>query len=129
MLPPKAVQDWLNKAVEDEQVIRALRTANGPWPPAAYHAQQAAEKYAKAVLVAAGTEPPYSHDVALLLSMHSGAPIPADVDTAANTITSFVALTRYPGFAPVSKTDFETAETEMMKIKAWCLDEIARLCP
>lgn len=77
--------------------------------------------------MAGGVQPPYSHDVALLLSKHQGTVVPTDVESAANTVASFVTLTRYPGFVPVGQSDFLVAETAMLKVKAWCLAEIARI--
>jgi HEPN domain-containing protein len=39
-----------------------------PFDTVCFHAQQCAEKYLKALLIAKGTEPPRTHDLRLLLS-------------------------------------------------------------
>jgi len=57
-MPSSAVQQWLDKAAEDEKTVGILKAAGGPWAIVAYHIQQAAEKRIKASLVAAGVAPP-----------------------------------------------------------------------
>ncbi|MDR3689896.1 MAG: HEPN domain-containing protein [Fimbriimonas sp.] len=68
-MPSIDAQRWVEKAVEDEDVVALIRTNRGPWSIAAYHIQQAAEKYIKAVLVEAGIAPPKTHDLPQLISL------------------------------------------------------------
>lgn len=64
----------------------------------AYHAQQAAEKALKAVLLHATREtPPRTHDVVLLCELSREAGHAPPVDTvAAQRLTGYAVLTRYP---------------------------------
>lgn len=57
---------WLAKADEDIRVAGLTLAADPPLvDPAAYHCQQAVEKIIKALLVAAATKVPRSHDIEL----------------------------------------------------------------
>ena len=62
-----------------------------------FHAQQAAEKAAKAVLVARGIDFPYTHNVKDLLddAAKNGIAVPAQVRGAAD-LTRYASETRYP---------------------------------
>lgn len=62
---------WLSKARTDlalATVVLEKGPDMDPWA-GCYHAQQAAEKALKAVLVARGTEPPYTHDLGALAAV------------------------------------------------------------
>lgn len=62
---------WLSKARTDlalATVILEQGPDMDPWV-GCFHAQQAAEKALKAVLVARGTEPPYTHDLGALAAV------------------------------------------------------------
>jgi HEPN domain-containing protein len=55
---------WLARADDDLRVVEVLiAQANPPLLPAASHCQQAAEKMAKAVLIASQIAPPRIHDL------------------------------------------------------------------
>lgn len=64
---PESVEGWLERAAEDLQVIdlvvAAGQTTETPWGAASFHAQQAAEKYLKALLVKRWIKPPHHHDL------------------------------------------------------------------
>ena len=62
---------WLAKAKTDlalATVVLEKGPDMDPWA-CCFHAQQAAEKALKAVLVALGTEPPYTHDLGALAAV------------------------------------------------------------
>lgn len=99
MPPPEldiVVAAWLSKADVDLGTTRTLlrdRDETAAWV-VCFHAQQAAEKYLKAVLAAGGTEPPYLHNlVALHARLASTIELPADVDLA--TLTTYASGPRY----------------------------------
>lgn len=71
-MPSNATQQWLVRALEDEAVVALIQDNGGPWSMAAYHVQQAAEKYIKAALIEAGVAPPKSHDLPQLLTLYPG---------------------------------------------------------
>jgi hypothetical protein len=75
---PEQVAQWVEKAEED--LISAAHLlklgATGPLGAVGFHAQQAVEKYVKAVLVARGLVFPKTHDVAKLIARHLDRPAP-----------------------------------------------------
>ena len=64
-----------------------------------FHAQQAAEKALKAVLLSRGREFPYTHDIEELLRLveEAGLKLPESVRQA-DALTPFAIETRYPGY-------------------------------
>ena len=65
----RLTQKWLELAEGDHKtalfLLRESDPLNGPY--IAFHAQQSAEKYLKGWLVLNGDEPPYTHDLNILL--------------------------------------------------------------
>jgi len=69
--PPDSPEEWLNRARSD----LALARATGPdiyLEDLCFHAQQAVEKVAKALLLMRKVEFPYIHDVAQLMTLLEG---------------------------------------------------------
>lgn len=96
---------WLVHAEEDLRVARLALAAAPPLVrPAAYHAQQAAEKLLKALLVLHGTAVPRTHDLAHLLSL-TGPPPGMDAAAAEEiaAISPWSVATRYPGLDDVGQ--------------------------
>jgi HEPN domain-containing protein len=62
-----------------------------------FHAQQAAEKAIKGVLLSRGIRFPYVHDLGALLSLAArhGVLVPDEI-AAADRLTDYAVLTRYP---------------------------------
>lgn len=54
---------WMQKADSDRVTIERLVQSQGPYDTACFHAQQAVEKYLKAVLAHAGVVIPRTHDL------------------------------------------------------------------
>ena len=122
-MPSSATQEWLDKALEDEQAVEALK-ARSLWGPASYHIQQSAEKFIKAALVEAGIAPPLTHDLDDLLGLFPG-PVPSvAVQSAGALLTQYAWLTRYPGAPPIAEYHVIQAEQELAQIKAWALSVI-----
>jgi HEPN domain-containing protein len=122
-MPSKAAQAWLDKAEEDEAVINLIVGAGGPWSMAAYHVQQAAEKYIKAVLVESGIAPPKSHDLTHLSGLLKKSP-PLDVLNAAAMTSAYAWLTRYPGAPPFDEPQVRQAIADLSVISAWASKEL-----
>jgi HEPN domain-containing protein len=96
--PPEELATWLSKASADLEAARHLRTrADLPVEIACFHYQQAAEKALKGVLVAAGTAPPWIHNLRALLASFQKPPAGIEPETA-ESLTPFAVLARYPGF-------------------------------
>jgi HEPN domain-containing protein len=112
MKPPDEVRrelvgQWLARAEEDLGVARHLLAEDLPYYGAiGFHAEQAAEKFIKAFLVATQVEFPKTHDLGRLLDLV------ATVDAAlATELVPAVGLTdhgvdvRYPGDLPMLSAD------------------------
>ena len=93
------VQEWLGKAEGDLRSAQHLLTLPQPdYFTAAFHAQQAAEKFLKAFLVRHQIPFPKSHDIQELLGLAGGviAGLKAELASAA-MLTPFGVDFRYPG--------------------------------
>jgi HEPN domain-containing protein len=120
-LPSAAAQLWLDKALEDEQVVRLVRANGGPWSMAANHVQQAAEKYLKALLVERGVAPRKTHDLEQLIALIPGTSPDSFILAAAAMTSSYAWVTRYPGGAAFGETDIDQAVRDLLAIKNWVL--------
>jgi HEPN domain-containing protein len=101
------VKGWLTKAEEDLAAAGLiLGGALRSWENASFHAQQAAEKALKAVLVRYQINFPRSHDIGelLVLAEPQAAGISAELG-AARALTGYAVSARYPGSEPVNKAD------------------------
>jgi len=88
---------WLGKAAADAGAATALLRERGwtePWT-ACFHAQQAAEKCVKAVLVATGIEPPYVHNLVALKALAPPGWSPGVSDEDLGLLTTYAAAPRY----------------------------------
>jgi len=116
------VREWLYQVGRD--LLSARNCAHAPEPTldrAAFFIQQAAEKLVKAVLIARGVEPRWTHDVGELTSRvpgdHPGRTRLADL----SRFTDFVVAFRYPSeqgedvFPSADEIDAWIAEIEGLK--------------
>ena len=70
MTPREEAELWIQNAEGDFQVIDGCLNAGvRPWNQLCFHAQQGAEKYLKALLVANSMAPPKTHNLAKLLEL------------------------------------------------------------
>lgn len=124
-MPPEQFEaddprEWIRLARGD----LALADANVPAAPPellCFHAQQAAEKAIKAVLVHARLAFPHTHDLDRLLDIveESGTLIPSPVRDAI-ALTDYAVRTRYPFMGePVSVDDLRAAVAIATSIVAW----------
>jgi len=112
MKPPdeirrEIVAQWVARADEDLSVARHLLAEKLPYHGAiGFHAQQAAEKFLKAYLVAHQVEFPKTHDLGRLLDLI--APVDGALATAlaaAVQLTDYGVDLRYPGDLPQLDAD------------------------
>lgn len=84
------------------------------------HAQQAAEKALKAVLVHHGTAPPYTHDIRrLLLLVAVHVDVPADVNNAGD-LTRYAVAARYPDdLGEIDEAEWADAVATARAVVAW----------
>jgi HEPN domain-containing protein len=85
-----------------------------------FHAQQAAEKALKAVLISEGTPVPHTHSVRALLDLlPRSLSIPPDVESAA-ALTDYAVTARYPGsLEPVTEDEYREALRLAATTVAW----------
>ncbi|MEK6608089.1 MAG: HEPN domain-containing protein [Myxococcota bacterium] len=93
------VARWLRKARDDMAVVRLIVERSGPSAVAGFLCQQAAEKLLKGGLVAAGIDPPRTHDLEQLGrdARRSALAIEVDADGLAE-LAGYAVAPRYPGF-------------------------------
>lgn len=96
----QGVDEWVSKAEQDWQATLQLLT----WRPEAvpdviaFHAQQTAEKYLKALVLQGGDEPPPIHDLGALLDLLAVRQPEVEIlRDDAEALTPFAVRFRYPG--------------------------------
>jgi len=123
--PPEDPREWLNRARSDLLLAKSER--EGIYPEdLCFHAQQAAEKAIKALLIKYGVEFPYVHDIAELLTLleKAGHRIPESIRRV-ETLTRFAVFTRYPGIAaPIIHEEYEEALKLAEEVILWAQEHI-----
>ena len=106
------VREWLRFADEDFALAEHLLSEPDSWPAAtAFHSQQAAEKYLKALLTWRAVDFPKSHDIGHLLDLLADVE-PALVELLSDTsdLTEYAVDGRYPSpFPPLTPEDVKRA--------------------
>ena len=115
------VRGWVGKAESDLQnaalVLRAGR--EGPLDTVAFHAQQCAEKYLKALLTFRGIDFPKIHDVEELLALARLSDRVGLSVEEQRLLTDYATVTRYPGgYEPVTVTEARRAVTLARRVRA-----------
>ena len=126
-MPPDDPREWLARAHSD-LIIAEAHLPGVRIEDLCYHAQQAAEKAIKAVLLAQSGGFPYIHDLAELLNQvqQAGLEVPDEVLDAA-VLTPYAVEGRYPGFDDLLERKDQVRATEIAaKVIAWA-ETIANL--
>jgi len=103
---------WVERAEEDYLLARAALRRKSPLTyGACFHAQQCAEKYLKAILVAKGATFAKVHDLLLLSDQCAkmGALVAIDAKRL-NTLSDYAVRVRYPGEDPTPEEAREAVE-------------------
>jgi HEPN domain-containing protein len=106
---PGSPEDWLRFARAD------LAHAGGPLPEGGlyemlcFHAQQAAEKAIKSLLVQAEIEVPFTHSLEFLLDQLPESTIVPEAVSQAVVLTQFATTSRYPPFREVGEETWREA--------------------
>ncbi len=97
VFPPEDPREWMNRARSDLTLAKN-RLAGVYLADLCFHAQQAAEKAVKALMIERDIEFPYVHDLTHLLGLLSeaGFVVPEEI-LAAKELTRYATFTRYPG--------------------------------
>ena len=104
---PDSAAAWLERADVDLTVIEnEMAAENTPWAAVAFHAQQAAEKYLKAVLVHRWIKPPHGHDLRDLLAAcrRAGIELPELLAECA-LLNTYAVDVRYPFKTPLPNAE------------------------
>jgi HEPN domain-containing protein len=110
---------WLRMAREDLALAQAQVPGVG-YGLLCFHAQQAAEKGIKAVLLERAVSFPYIHDLGRLLDIARAAnvTIPAEVRDA-DLLTDYATLARYPGTGEIEEPDHVRAVATARAVISW----------
>ncbi|MCX8091701.1 MAG: HEPN domain-containing protein, partial [Verrucomicrobiae bacterium] len=122
-----AVEAWARKAENDRKNIRAsLQSGDPAWDTVCYHAQQAAEKYLKAFLVANRVAPPHVHDLEQLLNLCLDLdPTLDELAADCALLTDYAVDVRYP---EVTEPDATTGQAAVAAAERVC-EAIRRRLP
>jgi HEPN domain-containing protein len=105
---PGSPADWLRSAYSDLELARVRRPSKVLFEGLCFHAQQAAEKALKAILIAKSVPPPNTHNIRTLLDLlPQEVIVPEEIEDAAS-LTDYAVTSRYPG-------DFESVDEEEYK--------------
>jgi len=102
MSNPDDPASWVAKADNDLLCIaNNLNDPDVPWDVVCFHAQQAAEKMLKAILVSRGLVVARTHDLLGLFDecITTGAQLP-DLRSDCALLTQYAVAFRYPGYSP-----------------------------
>ena len=127
--PSGLPENWLAHAESDLNLARVAQDRKEILPEqACFHAQQAAEKSLKAVLLFKRIEFPLTHDIEELveLVMQSGLVFPQEINEA-SLLTPYAAETRYPGhLEEVTPSDVNEAIRLAEAVLRWALGVLGK---
>ena len=121
----EVVARWMRYARADLAIARAPLPEEGLYEQLCFHAQQAAEKGLKAVLIRAGIDPPRTHDLQALIDL-----LPANMPTEAAVVeavdlTDYAISSRYPGAEePVGHDEYCEALKAAEAVVAWAQERL-----
>jgi HEPN domain-containing protein len=132
MLPdkplPGSAADWLRRARSDLALAGIALPRDVLYNELCFHAQQAAEKSIKAVLVHCGIEFRKVHNIDYLMTL---LPPEVSVPPAAEEIvslTSYAVMFRYPGdYEDVTEEEYQWAIQAARAVYAWA-EQIVAIC-
>jgi len=101
---PGSLQTWLSHAQSDLELARLGRSSKDILAAQiCFHAQQAAEKAIKAVLLSRQIDFPFTHDIEQLIEIAEQHKVDLTSDVRnAGTLTPYAVETRYPGSGQVN---------------------------
>lgn len=124
MNAPGDVAPWVAKAEEDFVIAESCLRRKKPLTyGACFHAQQCAEKYLKAALVASGSAFPKTHDLIMLSEMCSRAGVSIGMDAKRLHLLADAGVrVRYPGEDPTlveAQRALEVAKAVRRSVRRW----------
>jgi HEPN domain-containing protein len=121
------VREWVAKAESDLlTATHTLKLGNRcPTGAVCFHAQQCAEKYFKALLVADGTPPPKTHSIHLLMESLPKPKRPTLTAEEEETLTHHSIALRYPGVPDPTLAEARDAVALARRVRA----QVRKLLP
>ena len=118
---------WIRYAKSDLNLAGVARPSGVLLELLCFHAQQAAEKALKAVLVAWMIPVPHTHNIGTLLDLlPDEVNIPADIQDA-RILTAYAVMGRYPSdVEPVEQDEYEEAIRLAQAVVSWAEQIIKR---
>lgn len=112
--------DWLRYALSDLELATTANAVGVMLEMLCFHAQQAAEKALKAVLIGQGIPFPKTHNLRVLLDLlPERINVPEDVRASAS-LTDYAVSTRYPGvFEAVTEEEYQEAIRLAQSVVNW----------
>ncbi|MCX7044267.1 MAG: HEPN domain-containing protein [Candidatus Sumerlaeota bacterium] len=120
-----SAEEWLRYAQADLAFARAPLPKGGMYEQLCFHAQQAAEKALKSVLVSRQIKFPFTHNLQTLINM-----LPLDLElppvmATASELTEYATVFRYPGEEElISKKEYRQALRTAAAIVKWGRQQI-----
>jgi len=105
------ISEWVGKAENDlKAAVYVLQSGKGcPTDTVCFHAQQAAEKYLKALLTARGIAFPKTHNIRKLVEMLPGETQLNLSEDEQDELTDYATGARYPGWGEIALSDSRRA--------------------
>ena len=116
----EVVAQWLRSARSDLAYAGLAPPPEGMYEQACFHAQQAAEKALKGLLLSLGEDPPFTHDIEALVNMlREVTDAPDDLISAA-VLSIYAVATRYPPFdSPLTEEKWQLATQTARRVVEW----------
>jgi HEPN domain-containing protein len=117
---PAIVQLWIESARSDLAYAEMAPPPDAGYEQGCFHAQQAVEKGLKALLLRHGQEPPYVHNIQVLLDRVAQYESDVAEIKEGATLTSYAVGTRYPSHHdPVTQEEWRIAAALAHRILEW----------
>ena len=111
---------WLSNARADLAIAGITLPPGGLYEQLCFHAQQAAEKSIKAVLLKMGVNFPFTHNLQALMDLLPPELAPTPVPTDAVDLNPYAVTARYPGETePVTEEEYLDALRIAENVVSW----------
>lgn len=111
---------WLDNARADLALASVALQPGGLYEHLCFHAQQAAEKSLKAVLLDSGVDIPFTHNLQALLDLLSSRLVLPDDLADSVDLNPYAVVTRYPGeIEPVTEDEYREALRLAEMVVSW----------
>ena len=119
--------EWLRRARSDLALAQIDPPKDVLLEELCYHAQQAAEKAFKAVLISRGIPIPHTHSIRSLLdNLPTEISVPDDLERTA-ALTTYAVSARYPGdLEEIEEDEYREALDLAIMVVAWAESTVAR---